>query len=106
MSENIVTSTTFEKIITQAEALDKQIIIPKQALKVFPKPWKEFMLKFGKEKYTTKIEALSCSCMGPQKPHDHYWLRDEKTKEVLEWKVGLHIKFKKVKDNEYKLEVV
>ncbi len=106
MSDNIVKADTFDKALTQTEALEKKIIIPKQALKFFPKPWKDFTLKSGKTKYTTRIESVSCNCMGPQKKHDHYWLQDEKTKELLDWRAGMHIKFSKVKENEYMLESI
>ena len=103
--EKKITATTYEKSLTDGEVADKKIIITKQALKLFPKPWKDFQLTFGKESYDTHIESQSCTCMGPQKPHDHYWLRDEKTKHNLNWKVGLHLKFEKISEKEYKLEV-
>lgn len=106
MSENKVTSTTYQKTLSQAEAIDKKIIITKQALKLFPKPWKDFTLSVGNEKFSTHIESESCTCMGPQKPHEHYWLRDEKTKQLLEWKIGSKLKFEKTTEKEFKLEQI
>lgn len=103
--EKKITSTTFETSLSASEVADKKIIITKQALKVFPKPWKDFQLTIGKESFTTHIESESCTCMGPQKPHDHYWLRDDKVKNLISWKAGLHLKFEKVNEKEFKLEV-
>ena len=104
MSINKITSTTYEKTLSQSEVLNKQIIIVKQALKLFPKPWKDFTLYVGKEKLTTHIESISCTCTGIQMPHQHYLLRDENLIKQLNLKPNLGIKFQKLNDKEYQLE--
>jgi hypothetical protein len=101
-----ITANTYETFLSDGEVKSKKIIVTKQALKIFPKPWKDFQMAFKKENFTLHIESESCTCMGPQKPHNHYWLRDEKVVAALTWKVGIHLKFQKIDDKQYKLEIL
>lgn len=106
MTDIKITKSRYEKILSAVEVQEKRISITKQALKFFPKPWKNFWLEYKGHKIALHIESVACQCMGPQKPHEHYWIQDLKFKERMDWKAGLHLVFEKINERNFTLIVV
>ncbi|MFQ5800864.1 MAG: hypothetical protein ACE5HH_03995, partial [Candidatus Hydrothermarchaeales archaeon] len=50
------------------------VLIAKDALSMFPAPGRPFPAKINGKKGELSIEAVPCTCRGPNKPHDHYHL--------------------------------
>ncbi len=105
MTDIKISKNYFEKILSAAEVAEKRISITKQALKFFPKPWKDFWLDFEGTKIALHIESVACQCMGPQKPHEHYWIQDTKIKQLLPWKTGIKLIFEKINEKNFTLRI-
>lgn len=56
------------------EARESYILISKDALSLFPPPGETFKATLNGEDVELKVEAVPCTCRGPDKPHDHHHL--------------------------------
>lgn len=64
----------YRRKISKEEADEGYILITKEALKMFPEKDRKFYLVENKKETPAKIRAVSCICMGPEQPHQHYHL--------------------------------
>ncbi|MFA6469842.1 MAG: hypothetical protein WCW35_13150 [Bacteroidota bacterium] len=67
--------TTYERTISTLESEQGYFFILKNKLSFFPKVGSSFPLTDGHVKKEAKIESYHCECQGPDKPHDHYYVR-------------------------------
>jgi len=100
----------YKRKISDEEAQGQYILILKDALNFFPKIGKPFKLKIsGKEGATEKqydviVNAVTCWCMGPNKPHSHYRIDAKIFRDSFAIHFGKKIEIKKDADNEYSLK--
>jgi len=80
-----VTKTTYIRKLPPSSAQEKFIFITKDALKLFPTVGTSFNFRVGEKQFKAYIEGKSCLCMGPDKPHEHYYLEGGGLKETLPW---------------------
>lgn len=64
----------YRRKISKEEAEEGYVFVTKDALKMFPEIDRKFYLIEGKKETPVKIRAVSCICMGPEEPHQHYHL--------------------------------
>jgi len=64
----------YRRKISREEAEEGYIFITKEALKIFPPIDRKFYLVENKKETAAKVRAVSCICMGPEQPHQHYHL--------------------------------
>ncbi|MEM4266715.1 MAG: hypothetical protein QW404_01515 [Candidatus Nanoarchaeia archaeon] len=64
----------YRRKISREEAEEGYILITKDALKMFPPIDRKFYLVENKKETPVKVRAISCICMGPEEPHQHYHL--------------------------------
>ena len=93
----------YHRSLSAEEVRDKQIMITKDALGFFPKPFKKFSVAVGVKKFELAVESVSCKCRGPALPHEHYWLPVKEVLAEIRWERGTRITVKKEKDSSYKL---
>ncbi len=67
----------YRRKISSEEANEGYILIEKSELRMFPEIDRKFYLIEGKKETPAKVRAVSCICMGPEKPHQHYHLSYE-----------------------------
>lgn len=67
-----------KKVYTRRLSLDESkeryVLIPKDALSMFPAPGRPFPAKINGKEGELFVEAVPCTCRGLNKPHDHYHL--------------------------------
>lgn len=66
---------SYERTISSLEAERGYFLILKDRLDLFPKVGSTFVLTGGHSRKEAKIESYRCNCMGPEKPHEHYFVR-------------------------------
>lgn len=64
----------YERTLSDDEIREERIMVSKEALKFFPKPFHKFNLRIGDQSVEAAVVSISCKCRGPEKPHEHYWL--------------------------------
>ena len=96
---------TFHRTLSPAEVQEKRIMITRDALRFFPKPFRKFSLGVGEKTYELAVEAVECQCMGPAKPHEHYWLPVKECLEGVRWERGGRVVLTKTKDLVYTMSV-
>lgn len=67
-------TTTYQRRVSREEAETGRFMVLKSALRFFPEVGEEFELSDGATTRTLTVQAVPCTCRGPQKPHDHYWV--------------------------------
>jgi hypothetical protein len=65
----------FIRKVSAAEAAEGYIMLPKNELRYFPPEHKSFLLVDEGKHRKVKVESYHCECRGPEKPHEHYFLR-------------------------------
>ncbi len=60
--------------ISGEEAEKQFIMIVKNELHFFPEAGEEFQLLDERTYRTAKVESFPCHCMGPEEPHEHYYI--------------------------------
>ncbi|MBK9610475.1 hypothetical protein [Candidatus Amarobacter glycogenicus] len=65
----------YERKISSEEAAEGYVLVEKAALKFFPAIGHRFGLIESGETASAKVEARDCECRGPEKPHQHYFIR-------------------------------
>jgi len=84
----------YERTITSLEAEQGYIFILKNKRSFFPEEGTPFSIIYGTKKKKAKMESYHCECMGPNKPHEHYFVR---------WSglaAGDHLIIKKIEDGQ------
>lgn len=72
---------------------------------MFPPLGKTFEIQIEDEKFDVITEAVPCTCMGPDKPHEHYRIDSTKFKENIPINGWTPIMIRKVSDSLFQLEV-
>ncbi|MFN8617797.1 MAG: hypothetical protein U0837_11910 [Dehalococcoidia bacterium] len=62
---------SYDRKISSEEAAEGYIMVLKDRLKFFPPAGEPFSLDGA----PASVEARHCECRGPEKPHDHYFIR-------------------------------
>ena len=65
----------YERTITSLEAEQGYIFVLKNKRSFFPEEGSTFSITYGPKKKKAKIESYHCECQGPDKPHEHYFVR-------------------------------
>ena len=73
----IMTNITYNRKISSKEARKGFIFILKNKLTLFPAVGSEFTLTENNSSKDVKVESYPCICRGPDKPHEHYFIRWE-----------------------------
>lgn len=66
---------TYERKISSEEAAEGYVFILKDRLDFFPPINEPFELLDGSDRSKSTVEARDCTCRGPEKPHQHYFIR-------------------------------
>lgn len=65
----------YERRISSEEAREGYILVLKSRLGFFPAVGTPFEMTCGGRSRRVKVEARACTCRGPHKPHEHYFIR-------------------------------
>ena len=65
----------YSRKISSTEAEENFIFILKNKLSFFPEIEKEFELGDGNSSKEVKVESYPCTCRGPERPHEHFFIR-------------------------------
>jgi hypothetical protein len=65
----------YSRKISSKEADNDFIFILKNKRPFFPELGEEFELKNYNSSQIVKVESYPCTCRGPDKPHEHYFIR-------------------------------
>ena len=93
----------YQRSLSAEELSDKVVMITKEALRFFPKPFRKFTLQVGEKSHELAVESKECTCRGPANPHEHYWLPVKDCLEGLRWERGTRVTVRKEKDLLYRL---
>ncbi|MBI2619220.1 MAG: hypothetical protein HYW57_03995 [Ignavibacteriales bacterium] len=66
---------TFQRAVSEDEARQGYVFVLKDALGFFPVVGRQFEIQQGESVRKIALEARSCQCRGPDKPHAHYFFR-------------------------------
>ncbi len=67
--------TTYTRTVSLSEATEGHIMVLKDHLSLFPMIGTQFELRHGSTVHRVRVETSHCECRGPEKPHDHYFIR-------------------------------
>lgn len=87
------TKTVYSRKISRTEAQNDFIFILKNKLSLFPNVGNKFELVTDDSPVEVKVESYPCTCRGPERPHEHYFIRWK------ELKAGSNIKIMKEPGN-------
>ena len=65
----------YSRRISSTEAKEDFIFILKNKLSFFPPLGDNFELSDGETSKEVKVESYPCTCRGPERPHEHYFIR-------------------------------
>jgi len=93
--------TVYSRKISQTEAQNGFILVLKNKLSLFPSIGNKFKLVTDNSTKEVGLESYPCTCRGPERPHEHYFIR---------WKglkAGDNIKILKGSENwdKYRLKI-
>ena len=88
------TKNVYTRKISTEEASEGYILVLKNKLNFFPPIGKQFIIMHVNQERKVKVESYSCTCQGPDAPHEHYFIR---------WK-GLKAKEKVKIEKDFKKE--
>jgi len=92
----------YSRKISAEEALKNAVFVEKTKLAMFPDLGKEFKVKIGKKMFSAHVNAVSCACMGVEKPHEHYYLH---LFSDLQFKKGQTVKISKNPKGIFELKI-
>lgn len=64
----------YRRRISAHEAQTGRFMVLRSALKQFPPIGEEFTIILNSRRHRTQVEAEHCTCRGPEKPHEHYFV--------------------------------
>ena len=70
----MVTENGYSRKISSKEAQEDFIFVLKNKLSFFPLLGNDFELKAENVSKKVKVESYSCTCRGPDRPHEHYFI--------------------------------
>lgn len=79
---------TYDRKISSEEAREGYVLVDKSRLSFFPRVGQQFQLKFGATQRAAAVEARACACRGPEKPHEHYFIRVEGLPKGSRWSIS------------------
>jgi hypothetical protein len=65
----------YARRVSSEEARAGYILILNSRLSFFPPVGSPFRMKHGSTARKVKVEAIPCTCRGPERPHEHYVIR-------------------------------
>lgn len=65
----------YQRKVSSEEAAEGYIFILQNRLSFFPPVGEEFELRDGNGTSRACVEARACECRGPEKPHQHFFIR-------------------------------
>lgn len=65
----------YERKLSAEEAREGYVLVEKNRLKFFPPVGQPFELLAEATRTAARVEARDCECRGPEKPHQHYFIR-------------------------------
>jgi len=89
------TKSTYTRDLSADEVKQHRLMVTKDALGFFPKPFKTFTLRVGSAEQETAVEAIECHCMGLAQPHEHYWLPVKAEPSEHPWERGKRVTIRK-----------
>lgn len=92
----------FSRKISIDEEQKNAVLVDKSKLKQFPDLGKEFKVKIGKKLTSAHVNAVSCFCVGPEKPSEHYYLH---LFSDLQFKKGQEVKLSKNPKGTFELKI-
>jgi hypothetical protein len=95
----------YRRILSEEEFQQGKLMVTKDALRFFPKPFKKFTLAVGDKTLEAAVEAVECHCMGLAQPHEHYWLPLKDNARPLEWEKGRRVTVTRQKDATYVVSI-
>lgn len=90
----------YSRKISKEEANNDFIFILKNKLSYFPELENAFELKGDNLSREVKVESYPCTCRGPERPHEHYFIRWEGLK------AGNKVEIIKSSDDRYNLKIL
>ena len=70
-------SNVYSRKISSKEANNDFIFVLKSKLSFFPELGNIFELIIDNLNKEVKVESYPCACRGPERPHEHYFIRFE-----------------------------
>lgn len=92
----------YSRKISADEFQKNAVLIEAKSLKMFPDLGKEFKIKIGKKAVSAHVNSVACLCVGPEKPHEHYFLHFFSN---LQFKKGQTVKISKNPKGEFELKI-
>jgi hypothetical protein len=99
------TKSEYTRDLSADEVKQHRLMVTKDALGFFPKPFKRFKLHMGEAEQETAVEAIECHCMGIAQPHEHYWLPVKPDAAGHAWERGKRVTIRK-DDKGYAFEIL
>ncbi len=93
----------YERRISEEEADKGRLFIFKNKLADFPAVGSSIQVEADGQTFEAKIEADPCTCVGPDKPHHHYYLASKELAETVSKKKGEVVTVYKIGDKTYRL---
>ena len=89
----------YKRKISSDEEKNEYIFILKNKLSYFPTVGEDFTLLNGNIKHTVNVKSYDCNCVGPDKPHKHYYINFKGLKK------SSVVEIEKLNNGEYKLMI-
>jgi nucleoside 2-deoxyribosyltransferase len=68
-------SHAYARRVSAEEAREGYVLVLKDRLSFFPPLGRPFAVSHGGTVRRAKVEARPCTCRGPERPHEHYFIR-------------------------------
>ncbi|MGE0599797.1 MAG: hypothetical protein AB7J35_11000 [Dehalococcoidia bacterium] len=78
--------TSYERKMSSEESREGYVLVEKAALSFFPPIGETFELEEPSGRRAASVEARHCECRGPEKPHEHYFIRAAGLERGSRWK--------------------
>lgn len=91
----------YSRKISKSEANNNFIFILKNKLSFFPPLGEDFILKDDNVSHQAKVESYPCTCRGPDRPHEHYFIKCD----GLETGNKVEIRKNSSENNEYNIKI-
>jgi hypothetical protein len=70
-----MTGPRYERRVSGEEASEGYLFVLKEALRFFPPAGEPFALLDAGQPRSATVESYPCTCRGPEKPHEHWFIR-------------------------------